>query len=299
MTSPITFCISCCNNLNYLKLAVHSVRKYSHFKDSPFIVFAENCDEDETDEWLKENEKKYNLEITIGHVPESGTQGIGGGMNVCAARVKTEFIMFLHADMFVSKDWDLEALKIFDKYPNEKLWVSSQRFQPNLFKEESRPGTLVFPYETFGYKYDDFDEQYFIEYAAEFSRLNPNCEYEKGEGVSGLIRTKDFLEIGGNDSRYSPAYAEDLDLFLRMQLAGYRFILTTNSIIFHFGSRSDKSNFPDDEIKRSDRSKLYEQRSITRFIEKWGFPPTHHNKDGFITFPPNVDKKSLKHLIKI
>jgi len=297
MNSPMTFCIGCCNNLNYLKLAVHSVRTYSHFKEAPLVIFAENCT-DGTDEWLVANKEKYNLTTVIQHNDEEHTQGIGGGMNVCAKLVETEYIMFLHADFFVSKDWDLEALKIFDKYPNTPLWVSSQRFQPNLFKENSRPGTLVFPYEEFGYKYDDFQEQYFVDYAAEFSKLNPNIEVVKGEGVSGLIRKIDWDYIGGNDPRFAPAYAEDLDLFLRMQLAGYKFILTSNSVVFHFGSRSDKSNFPTDEVKRSDRSKFYEQRSVQRLIEKWGFFPVH-NQHQFSTFPPNINKEKLKHLIQL
>jgi len=298
MNNPTTFCISACNNLNYLKLAIHSVRKYSYFKDAPFVIFAENCT-DGTYEWLQLNSKKYNLDgnILMRH-NEEDVRGIGGGMNECAKHVKTEFIMFLHADMFVSKNWDLEALKIFEG-KSDAMWVSSQRFQPNLFKEESRPGTLMFPYEEFGYKYDDFKEDYFIEYAEEFSKLNPDVMYEKGEGVSGLIRKSDWDYIGGNDPIFAPAYAEDLDLFLRMQLAGFKFVLTTNSVIFHFGSRSDKSNFPNDEIKRSERSKFYEQRSVKRFIEKWGFTPSYHNKDGFITFPPNIDKNILKNLIRL
>ena len=57
----MTFCISTYNNLDYLKLAVKSVRKNSYYKDAPFIVHAENCN-DGTDNWLDSNFKKYNLE---------------------------------------------------------------------------------------------------------------------------------------------------------------------------------------------------------------------------------------------
>lgn len=293
----ISFCVSSCNNLSYLKLCIHSVRKYSYLKNAPFIIFAENCT-DGTYDWLIENQNKYNLDTFFDENTEEETKGIGGGMNSCANLVETEYIMFLHADMFVSKDWDLNALKIFDKYPNQPLWVSSQRFQPNLFKENSRPGTLVFPYEEFGYKYDDFQEDYFIEYSEEFSKLNPDIEVEKGEGVSGLIRKKDWDYIGGNDPRFAPAYWEDTDLFIRMQLADYKFVMTSNSIVFHFGSRSDKSNFPTDEIVRSDRSKFYEQRGAQRFFEKWGFWPTKTEQQ-FVTYPPNIDKSKYKHLIQL
>ena len=297
MKSPITFCIGCCNNLNYLKLAVHSVRTYSHFKDAPIIIFAENCT-DGTYEWLAQNTEKYNLSWFNEDNSEEKTKGIGGGMNECAKHVKTEYIMFLHADMFVSKNWDLNCLKVFEKYPNESLWVSSQRFQPNCFKEGDRPGTCFFPYELFGYKYDDFDEPTFIDYAEEFSKLNPDIEVEKGEGVSGLIRKVDWDFIGGNDPIYAPAYWEDKDLWFRMQLAGFKFIMTTNSVVFHFGSRSDKSNFPTDEIVRSERSKMYEQRGAQNFFKKWGFWPVH-NEYQFDVIPQHIDKTKLQHLIKL
>lgn len=39
----LTFCVSACNNLNYLKLLIYSVRKYAYYKTAPFIVFAEHC----------------------------------------------------------------------------------------------------------------------------------------------------------------------------------------------------------------------------------------------------------------
>lgn len=297
MSGPITFCIGCCNNLNYLKLAIHSVRTYSHFKDAPLIVFAENCT-DGTYEWLVENKTKYKLFVFTEDNSEEKTLGIGGGMNYCASWVTTEYIMFLHADFFVSKNWDLEALKIFEKYPNTPMWVFSQRFQPNLFKENSRPGTLVFPYEEFGYKHDDFQEDWFIQYAEEFSKINPNVEVAKGEGVSGLIRKKDWDFLGGNDPIYAPAYWEDTDIFIRAQLAEYKIVLTSNSVVFHFGSRSDKSNFPDDEIKRSERSKMYEARGAERFFKKWGFWPVH-TENQFVTYPPNIDLEKAKQLIKL
>src|SRR4051794_18924632 len=99
--SPITFCLSTHNNLQYLKLAVRSVRTYSHFKDAPFIVYSENSS-DGTNAWLiTEGVKKYNLEVYIENNPVP--VGIGGGMNFCADKVQTDYIMFLHADMFVAK----------------------------------------------------------------------------------------------------------------------------------------------------------------------------------------------------
>ena len=124
-SNPLTYCISTHNNLNYLKLAIESVRKNSYYKDAPFIIHAENCS-DGTDEWLIKNKDVYQLDIYIDH--NNDPVGIGGGMNFCAEKVETTYINFLHSDFYVTKNWDLELLKVHEKYPNEKLWVNFQLF---------------------------------------------------------------------------------------------------------------------------------------------------------------------------
>ena len=65
----ITFCCSTYNTLNYLKLAIKSVRQNAHFKDAPFVVHAENCD-DGTNEWLEK----------VNHLPVEMLVGIGGNI---------------------------------------------------------------------------------------------------------------------------------------------------------------------------------------------------------------------------
>lgn len=295
MTSPITFCLSTANNLNYLKLAIAAVRKYSYYQNCPFIIYAESCT-DGTYKWLNENKEKYNLTFIIENNTEDKVKGIGASMNLLAACVQTKFILFLHADMVVSKNWDKKLLDIFEKYPTEKLWVNSYRIEPNIWQASSRPGTWLVDMSMFGYKYDDFEEEYFMEFSEHFSKLNNNIEIPKGEGVSGLIKTKDFLNIKC-DPQFI-AYYDDMDIFLRMRLAGYKFIITSNSVVFHFGSRSNSSNFQTDDLIRSEKSKHYEIESRDKFIQKWGFLPIN-DEFGFVTFPPNVDRDKLKHLIKL
>lgn len=243
----ITHCISTHNNLPYLKLAVKSVRKHSHYKDAPFIIHAENCT-DGTDKWLKENSKKYNLEYYIdkNDIP----LGIGGGMNFCADKVKTKFINFLHSDFYVSKNWDLKLLETHKKYKN-KVWVFSQRIQPNIFKESTRAGTLIVPINEFGGYYNDFNEKYFLEYAEALSSSN-NFEINLGEGVSGLILKEDWDYIGGNDPLFAPASWDDKDIFLRSLLKNISLILTTTSVVWHFGARGSH-RLEENEGKTSQR----------------------------------------------
>jgi GT2 family glycosyltransferase len=271
MNSPLTFCISTYNNLPYLKIAIDSVRKNSFFKDAPFIIHAENCT-DGTNEWLEENKEKYNLTLLIEPNNEI-IKGIGGGMNICAEHVSTEYIMFLHSDFYVTKNWDIEALNISQKYPNKKLWVSSHRIEPNMFNDPNqRPGTVLVPPDYFGAYYNDFNQNEFEEWVNEFKNMNPNIEIPKGEGVSGLIKKTDWDFIGGNDPLFAPASYDDMDLFLRMLIAGYEFILTSNSIVWHFGARGSH-RLEENNGQTSQRQKESEQKNIKKWLAKWGRLP--------------------------
>jgi GT2 family glycosyltransferase len=267
---PLTFCISTFNNLEYLKIAVDSVRRNSYFKDAPFIIHAENCT-DGTNEWLKENSEKYNLEYYLDK--NDNPKGIGGGMNFCADRVETEYIMFLHSDFYVTPNWDKALFDVFDKYPYKKMWVNSHRVEPKMFtNSESRQGTVVVPQDVFGAYYDDFNSDAFDEFAKEFTEMN-NFEIPKGEGVSALIRKKDWDEIGGNDPLFAPASYDDMDLFLRMLQSGFEFILPTTSLIWHFGARGSH-RLEENDGKTSERQLKAERDNLKKWISKWGSPPT-------------------------
>jgi len=265
----ITFCIGTHNNLPYLKIAIESVRRNSFYKNSPFIIHAENCT-DGTNEFLMENHLKYNLQVYIqtNEVP----LGIGGSMNFCAEKVQTKYIMFIHSDFYVTKNWDYELLKIFDKYPNEKLWVNSHRVEPDMFGSPQRPGTVIVPKDTFGAYHNDFNTELFDKWASEFVEIN-DFEIPKGEGVSGLIEKSVWDEFGGNDPIFAPASYDDLDLFLRMRMGGVRFVLPSKSLVWHFGARGSH-RLEENDGKSSERQMKSEQKNMKKWLEKWGKFPT-------------------------
>jgi GT2 family glycosyltransferase len=265
-SSPLTFCISTYNNLPYLKLAVHSVRKNSYYKDAPFIIHAENCT-DGTNEWLFENRDKYNLTLLVEPKNEI-VRGIGGGMNICAEHTETEYIMFLHSDFYVTKDWDKALLDIHDKYSNEKLWVNSYRIEPNMFNSPDRYGTSLIPLDMFGAYYHDFDSVLFENWVEEFKQMNKDIEIPKGEGVSGLVKKYIWDEVGGNDPLFAPTSWDDHDLFLRMLQYGVRFVLPISSIVWHFGARGSH-RLEENNGQSSERQRKAEEENIKKWLEKW------------------------------
>ena len=264
----ITFCISTYNNLPYLELAIQSVRQHSYWKNAPFIIHAENCD-DGTDEWLEENAAQYSLEYYIDK--NDKPKGIGGGMNFCAEKVKTEYIMFLHSDFYVTPNWDLELMKVHEKYNNDKLWVNSFRIEPNMFNDQDRPGTHFVPKDAFGAYHGDFKPEGLLEYA-KLIALKNDFEIPKGEGVSGLVKKSWWDEIGGNDPLFAPTSWDDYDLFLRMSNEGGKFLMPTKSIVWHFGARGSH-RLEENNNQSSERQRKAEQANAQKFFNKWGGLP--------------------------
>jgi len=264
----ITFCISTYNNLPYLELAIQSVRQHSYWKNAPFIIHAENCD-DGTDEWLEENAAQYSLEYYIDK--NDKPKGIGGGMNFCAEKVKTEYIMFLHSDFYVTPNWDLELMKVHEKYNNDKLWVNSFRIEPNMFNDQDRPGTHFVPKDAFGAYHGDFKPEGLLEYA-KLIALKNDFEIPKGEGVSGLVKKSWWDEIGGNDPLFAPTSWDDYDLFLRMLSEGGKFLMPTKSIVWHFGARGSH-RLEENNNQSSERQRKAEQANAQKFFNKWGGLP--------------------------
>ena len=265
----ITHCISTWRNLNYLQLAVHSVRMNSYYKDAPFIIHSDKSNDDGTNEWLLENKDKYNLTLLIRDLEPTG---IGPGMNVCAENVETEFINFLHSDFYVAKNWDLELMKVHEKYKEDKkLWVNSFRIEPNMFNSPDRTGTLLVPPDTFGGYHNDFKALVFNKYAEEFAAANDH-EIIKSEGVSGLVRKSWWDHIGGNDDRFAPTSWDDHDLFLRMLNEGGKFIMPTRSVVYHFGARGSH-RLEENNGQSSERQRKHEMINQRKFIEKWGGSP--------------------------
>ena len=270
----ITTCISSNNNLEYLKLAVKSVRQNAYYKNMPIIVYAENCT-DGTNEWLSNNE--YNLEYYIEN--NKIEKGIGGGMDFCVSKSQTEFVNIIHSDMWIAPNQDLELLKLYDNIDkNTRLIASSFRIQPKIFPNDPdyRPGTVFVPINEFGAYYNDFNSNYFDQWANEFSKEN-NINVRKGGGAGFFCKKEDYEWIGGNDPLFAPASWEDMDLFIRMQLEGYEFKMTSKSTVYHFSARGShfRDEAKDNFNQKSQRQQTAEQINMQKFAKKWGRLPDH------------------------
>ncbi len=293
MNDKITTCISTNNNLQYLKLAIESVRKNAFFKQQPIVIYAENCT-DGTNEWLEQNASNLNLTYRIEF--NEYEKGIGGGMNICVDMVKTEFLNIIHSDMWIAPNQDLELLKLYENIDSDtKLIASSFRIQPKIFPNDPnyRPGTVFVNKDEFGEFFNNFDSNWFDSWATQFSENN-DVVVRKGGGAGFFCRVSDYKYIGGNDPLFSPASWEDVDLFIRMQLEGYEFKMISKSVVYHFSARG--SHFRDEAKdilnKKSKRQSDSEKINIQKFIKKWGRLP-EYDINTFVKPIYNKDVKTI------
>ena len=99
--------------------------------------------------YIEDNKEKYNLDVYV-ETENKVRRGIGGGMNFFADKVKTEFINFLQADIYVSRNWDEHLFECyFEMVGNDRGIVFSNRIQPDIFNDNERPGTAFVPLDLF------------------------------------------------------------------------------------------------------------------------------------------------------
>ena len=281
--------------MNYLKLAIKSVRQNAYYKDMPIIVYAENCT-DGTDEWLSKNE--YGVEYYI--EKNKIEKGIGGGMDFCVDKSNTEFVNIIHSDMWISPNQDIELLKLYENlHPNNRLIASSFRVQPKIFSNDPdyRPGTIFVSTDEFGEFHHNFNYEWFDKWSKEFCATN-KVSIRKGGGAGFFCRKKDYEWIGGNDPLFAPASYDDMDLFIRMQLEGYQFKMVSKSCVYHFGARGShfRDEAQDNFQMKSSRQIISEKSNIDKFIKKWGQLP-ENDEYGFVKPIVNTNNPTRLPLI--
>jgi GT2 family glycosyltransferase len=79
-------------------------------------------------------------------------------------------------------------------------------------------------------------------------------------GVFLIFKKANFLELGGFDERYYPAYYEDTDFCMRLQKSGLRCIYNPELLVEHFEFGS--------AVSFSKRAMIKRNRHV--FMEKWG-----------------------------
>lgn len=178
-------------------------------------------------------------------------QGFIRSCNLASREAKGEYLLFLNNDTEVTKGWMEELVKTFDAFPETGL-VGSKLVYPNGKLQEA--GGII---------WQDGS-------AWNFGRMqdpsNPIFNYAREvdycSGASIMVPKALFLELGGFDELYLPAYCEDADLALKIRAMGLRVIYQPLSVAIHYEGITSGTDL-------SSGIKAYQVINLKKMYERW------------------------------
>lgn len=229
------------NQLDYTKLCIESIRKYTE-KGTYEIIVVDNHSTDDTVNWLKRQKD-------IKTIFNNENKGFPAGCNQGIAISTGSEILLLNNDTIVTTKW-LTSLKTA-LYSDEKVGAVGP-VSTNCANQQA-----------ISVDYKDICE--LPAFAQKYNVLNSEKWEEKIKlvGFCMIIKRSVVDLIGFLDERFTPGNFEDDDYCFRIIQAGYRLLLCNDTFIHHFGS-----------ISFNQKSKEYQEllrKNSLKFKEKWGF----------------------------
>lgn len=252
MQDKLTFVIPTRNNLDFLKLAVQSIRR---LETRPNILVLDDASTDGTLSWLSEDS-----EIIVYKNPGPDRIGIVGMFNKGIELAPTNVVCAFHADMVASNNLDVDLLNLV----KPKTMVCPTRIEPPFQPRQTCTVTMPLGDYPSEFSFDMFEKT--VNRARVSDRLSP------GIFAPWCMLKSDFLEIGGHDELFAPQSREDTDLFCTALINGFSVFQTWNSFVYHFtcrGSRYSPHSGGGILVDSPEWQKT-NYRNSRNFIRKWG-----------------------------
>lgn len=225
------------NNLNYLKLCIHSIRKNSFFKHQIIVHINEGTDG--TKEWVKQQP-----DIDFSYSEKN--IGVCYALNYSRTLAATSYLVYLNDDMYVCPGWDKVFSEEIDAIGHPFFFLSSTAIEP----KKNNNCSII---KDFGKDIHSFNEEKLLK---EYASL-PMHDWQGATWPPNIVH-KDVWDIaGGYSIEFSPGLYSDPDFSMKLWKMGIRLFKGINkSRVYHFGSKS---------VKRVKINAGYHT-----FISKWG-----------------------------
>lgn len=239
--------------VRFLESCRDSLRLQTYSSSHTRIYIVDNAATPDSNNYLKNN---YPEAIILSRPDGNYTAANNRGFNQ-AITDGCEYIVSVNLDTVMKEDWLLELVAALDNNLAAGIAQSKILLWPRNEEEEKNPrvnslGNIIH-FLGFGFTsgYGEPDQ--------ELSGYPEIRGY--ASGCSFIIRSEVWQKIGGYNEEYY-MYHDDLELSLKVKLAGYKIILAPNSIIFHKY-----------EFSRSTRMLYYMERN--RYLTLLTFYPTY------------------------
>ena len=181
-------------------------------------------------------------------------KGFGEANNLAASQARGEFLLFLNNDAFLKPGAIREMLQAFQNMPDCGAVGAVLRYPDGQIQEAGC--TLR-------------DDGTALRRGRDDLAFSPTLlpAFHKVDYVSGaclLIRRQEFLEIGGFDSIYSPAYYEDTDLCMRLREKGKTVYLASRAECYHIENATSHG------VESTEWARRQSEKNRLIFLERWG-----------------------------
>ena len=246
MIPKVSFIISVFDQLDYTKRCLSCLEKTLKYKLTYEVLIVDDGSDEETIHYLHSLKDPHHVTFN------SERKGFAKNNNLAASHAKGEYLCLLNNDVFVEGDWLLPMIKVFEEKENVGVVGNVQRLA--FSKKYDHMGVVFGPLGNPRHYGQGFYHRPFKGEIKQWSAVTAAC---------CLVRSKDFLEIGGFDETYING-CEDVDLCLRYNRNGCRNFIAHDSIVTHVkGASEGRKRFNDqnsqvlqekwgDEIKRNE-----------------------------------------------
>lgn len=202
------------------------------------LIIIDNNSTDDTPDFLKKfkseiENKNWKMQI----ITNPKNVGVGAAFNQGIKAASFDYIALGNNDTWIMPGWDAALIKAI----------------------EDLNADMVGPH----FDENPFDEKEILNRAKRFVQKNQGRATREWAVIVMMFKKSVFEKIGYFDERFFITY-EDRDLRERMDRAGLKYYKTGNCFIWHHSKGTRDAG--------GVRSN-YEQESLKKFIEKWGFDP--------------------------
>ena len=227
------------NNLEYLKICIHSLKKNSYFKNQ--IICHVNIGDDGTVDFLKENNISYSF------TPYNS--GICEGINKASKLTMYEYYLYAHDDFYFCPKWDFILFNEVKRIGHNNFYLSGTMMNQGQIKFDC------------GDTPKDFNENKFLKEYKDYNFY----DFQGSTWAPSLVHKDIWNRAGGLSEEYFPGTGSDPDFNMKLWNLGIRIFKGINDFkVYHFGSI----------VLRKKISKIYKKKygsiGAKIFLLKWG-----------------------------
>lgn len=209
------------------------------------IIVVDNASTDQTEAVLA------HFENVVQTIRNEENRGFVDACNQGAAAARGQYLLFLNNDTVVLPGWLDHMVETIEANPDHGA-VGSLFLYPDGSIQEA--GSIVWKNgEAHHYGWGASPDDH---------RFNFAREVDYCSAASLLIRKEVFRSLGGFDTRFAPAYYEDVDLCFGVRSLGYKVLYQPMSRVVHYEGATAGSD-------TTKGAKQFQIINREKFIEKW------------------------------